>query len=123
MRDDPRRDVPSPLPSPATAGEGRVSNWARRLANRASANRRKISPRTGVEYCPDVNPELARSWSAASHSRFSSVLVAESFSDGAIHCMATEEPPDQMGLADFKRFGGGLTSALLDVNFSLVKPT
>ena len=37
------------------------SNCARRLAKRASANRRKIRPRTGVEYCAEVRPELARS--------------------------------------------------------------
>jgi hypothetical protein len=77
MRDAPRRPL-----------EPAFSNSARRLAKRASAKRRKINPRTGVEYCAAVRPELARSWSAASQSRFSRVFVAVSFSDGAIHCMA-----------------------------------
>ena len=57
-------------------GRGGFSSSARRLANRASAKRRKMRPKTGVEYCAAVSPELARSWSAASQRRFSSVLVA-----------------------------------------------
>jgi hypothetical protein len=38
---------------------------------------------------------LARNWSAASHSRFSSAPVAASFSDGAIHCTSYRPPARQ----------------------------
>src|SRR6266853_1410250 len=72
MRDMPRRAEPPVF-----------SSSARRLAKRASAKRRKISPRTGVEYCPAFSPEFARNWSAASQRRFSRVWLAVSFSDGA----------------------------------------
>lgn len=41
----------------------------------------------GPEYSCAFKPELARNWSAVSHRRFSSVTVAESFSEGAIQCM------------------------------------
>ena len=41
-------------------------------AKRASAKRRKMRPRTGAEYCAAFRPELARNWSAASQSFFSS---------------------------------------------------
>ena len=44
----------------------------RAASNFVSANRRKISPRTGVPYSDALRPEFARSSSAASHSRFSS---------------------------------------------------
>ena|SRR2546422_5821824 len=37
------------------------SSLDRCAAKRASANRRKMSPRTGWEYCAEVRPELARS--------------------------------------------------------------
>src|SRR5229473_810132 len=73
----PRRDV-------ATV----FSNLARCAAKRTSAKRRKISPRTGCEYWAAVRPELARNWSAALQRRFSSVPLAVSFSDGAIHCIS-----------------------------------
>src|SRR5437773_8263000 len=63
------------------------SSSARRLAKRASAKRRKISPRTGVEYCPAFRPEFARNWSAAAQRRFSSVWLAVSFSVGATQRM------------------------------------
>src|SRR5664280_255840 len=46
-----------------------------------------MRPRTGWEYCAAVRPELARNWSAASQRRFSSVVVAVSFSGGAIQSM------------------------------------
>src|SRR5437879_4132625 len=39
-------------------------------ANRCSAKRRKISPRTSIAYSEDLRPEFTRSWSAESHSRF-----------------------------------------------------
>src|SRR5450759_301342 len=72
MRDPPlRADAPV------------FSSAARRLAKRASAKRRKIRPRTGVEYCAALSPEFARNWSAAAHRRFSSVSFAVSFSVGA----------------------------------------
>ncbi len=41
----------------------------------------------GPEYSCALRPELARSWSAASHRRFSSKVEAASFTEGAIHCM------------------------------------
>src|SRR6266704_4358734 len=63
------------------------SSSARRLAKRASAKRRKMSPRTGVEYWPAFSPELARNWSAAAQRRFSSVWLAVSFSVGATQRM------------------------------------
>src|SRR6266702_7705355 len=80
MRDMPRRAEP-----PA------FSSSARRLAKRASAKRRKMRPRTGVEYCPAFSPEFARNWSAAAHRRFSSVSLAVSFSDGATQRMTPSE--------------------------------
>ena len=41
-------------------------------ANRSSAYLRKMSPSTGDAYSDAFSPELARSWSAASHSLFCS---------------------------------------------------
>lgn len=47
------------------------SSFLRCCAKRASAKRRKMRPRTGVEYWPAFRPELARNWSAAAQRRFS----------------------------------------------------
>src|SRR5436190_23987284 len=63
------------------------SNLASWAANRTSAKRRKMRPRTGAEYSWDLRPELARNWSAASQRRFSSAALSVSFSDGAIQIM------------------------------------
>ncbi len=50
-----------------------ASMLARAFWNFASAKRRKMSPRTGVPYSDAFRPELARSSSAASQSRSSSL--------------------------------------------------
>ena len=59
------------------------SSLARWAAKRTSAKRRKMRPRTGAEYSWDFRPELARNWSAASQSRFSSAALSAFYSDGA----------------------------------------
>src|SRR3972149_826873 len=64
--------------APLRADAPAFSSWARRLAKRASAKRRKIRPRTGPEYSPALSPEFARNWSAAAQRRFSSVWLAVS---------------------------------------------
>ena len=72
----------------APCGRARLLQFAHgawQTALPRSAGRSVREP--GRSIAPRLSPELARSWSAASHSRFSSRLLAESFSDGAIHFM------------------------------------
>jgi hypothetical protein len=75
----------------ATRPVAPFSSSARRAANFASAKRRKISPRTGWEYCAAVSPLFARNSSAAAQRRFSSAAVAVSFEAGAIQRMCTDD--------------------------------
>ena len=53
------------------------------LAKRISAKRRKMRPRTELEYCAEVSPLLARSWSAACPETIFKRIGFRSFSDGA----------------------------------------
>jgi hypothetical protein len=84
-----REQVPEDLLDVSAAAVVGVDQFLEllQMAKRASAKRRKVRPRTGVEYCPAFSPEFARNWSAAAHKRFSSVSLAVSFSDGATQRM------------------------------------
>lgn len=52
-----------------------------------------MSPGTRREYWAALRPLLARNWSAAAQGRLSSVSVARSFPDGAIHCKSAFNRP------------------------------
>ena len=69
-------------PAPTRRRFSSTARWASK-PNLGEAQEDQAEDRAGVSWA-DVRPELARSWSAASHRRFSSVSVPVSFSDGAI---------------------------------------
>ena len=71
----------------STPVEHAFSNSRTALSESSFREAKKNQPENRRRILCRRHPEFARSCSAASQSRFSRVLVAVSFSDGAIHCI------------------------------------